>query len=77
LRNAPTKLAKEQGHGAGYRYAHDFEGGVAQLRCLPEALGDARFYEPGDRGFEERVAAQLAAADRLRRAAPPPAEEEP
>jgi putative ATPase len=60
LRNAPTRLAKELGHGAGYRYAHDEPGGVADMRCLPEGLADRRFYRPGSWGFEEKVRARLA-----------------
>ncbi len=61
LRNAPTRLARELGHGAGYRYAHDEpDGFAAGERYLPEALGDASFYRPLERGLEERIAARLA-----------------
>ena len=59
LRNAPTRLMKSLGYGEGYRYAHDFEGGVAPMTCLPEGLAARRYYRPTDRGFEERVAARL------------------
>ncbi len=52
LRNAPTRLAKEMGHGAEYRYAHDEPGHVADMDCLPEGLKGRRFYRPGDWGFE-------------------------
>ena len=62
LRNAPTALAKEWGHGAGYRYAHDYAGGVAPMDCLPESLRGACFYTPGDAGFEAKIKARMAEA---------------
>jgi len=53
LRNAPTKLMKSLGYGAGYQYDHDVEGGVAlDQQCLPDALADAVFYVPTERGME-------------------------
>jgi putative ATPase len=65
LRNAPTKLMKNLGMGAGYRYAHDEpEGFAAGARYLPEGV-DARFYEPTERGLEGKIAEKLA---RLREA---------
>jgi putative ATPase len=61
LRNAPTKLMKGLGHGAGYRYAHDEAGGYAAgERYLPEGLPVQRFYEPVSRGLEQRIAERLA-----------------
>jgi putative ATPase len=61
LRNAPTKLMKGLGHGAGYRYAHDeAEGYAAGERYLPEGLPATRFYEPVARGLEQRIADRLA-----------------
>ena len=41
LRNAPTRLMKELGYGKGYRYAHDEEGKVADMDCLPDSLRGA------------------------------------
>ena len=53
LRNAPTKLMKGLGYGTGYQYDHDVEGGVAlDQQCLPDALVDAVFYTPTERGLE-------------------------
>ncbi|MGI8562838.1 MAG: replication-associated recombination protein A [Candidatus Dormibacter sp.] len=49
LRNAATSLMRELGYGAGYRYAHDFEGGKADQQHLPDALRGQRFYEPTPR----------------------------
>jgi putative ATPase len=71
LRNAPTRLMKDLGHGAGYRYAHDEEGGFAAgERYLPDDLPDQTFYEPVTRGLEIRIGerlAQLRAANAARR----------
>ena len=61
LRNAPTKLMKGLGHGAGYRYAHDEELGYAAGESyLPEGLPQQRFYEPVARGLEQRIGERLA-----------------
>ena len=49
LRNAPTRLARQMGHGRGYKYAHDFPGGVADQQHLPDKLREARFFTPGER----------------------------
>ena len=64
LRNAPTKLMKELGHGRDYRYAHDHEDAyVADETYLPEELAGRRFYAPTDRGHEKAVGEWL---ERLR-----------
>ncbi len=56
LRNAPTGVMKSQGFGAGYRYAHDEpEAYAAGVQYLPDALAGRRYYEPSDRGLEERI----------------------
>ncbi len=61
LRNAPTRLMKGLGHGQGYRYAHDEEGGYAAgEHYLPEGLPSQRFYEPVPRGLELRIGENLA-----------------
>ncbi|MBE0597858.1 MAG: replication-associated recombination protein A [Desulfuromonadales bacterium] len=59
LRNAPTGLMKELGYGKEYRYAHDYEGGVAPQQHLPEALGERRFYRPTTRGYEKMIGERL------------------
>jgi putative ATPase len=62
LRNAVTPLMRDEGYGAGYKYAHDFEGGVvAGETYLPEELVGERLYEPTDRGEESRIKARLVA----------------
>ena len=61
LRNAPTRLMKELGHGQGYRYAHDEpDAYAAGERYLPEGLPDRRYYRPAPRGLEIRIAEALA-----------------
>ncbi len=60
LRNAPAKLMKELGYGKGYLYAHDDPEGVAPMECLPDELaGTTRFYQPGTRGWEQRIRERL------------------
>jgi putative ATPase len=60
LRNAVTKLMKNEGYGTGYRYAHDEEGGVARGETyLPDELAEARFYEPTERGYEKVIGERL------------------
>jgi putative ATPase len=62
LRNAVTPLMKEEGYGAGYKYAHDFQGGVAPGETyLPDELSGAILYEPTDRGEESRIKERLSA----------------
>jgi putative ATPase len=60
LRNAPTRLMKQFGYGSGYQHAHQFEDAVNTMECLPESLKGTRFYEPTDRGVEQRIAQRLA-----------------
>ena len=60
LRNAPTGLMKDLGYGAGYKYAHDYEGGFVYQQNLPEALEGKVYYEPTNRGEELKIAERLA-----------------
>ncbi|MGH8225261.1 MAG: replication-associated recombination protein A [Gammaproteobacteria bacterium] len=60
LRNAPTKLMKEMGHGAHYRYAHDEEDAYAAgERYFPEDMPERRYYRPTEQGIEARIAERL------------------
>ena len=66
LRNAPTRLMKGLGHGAGYRYAHDeTDAYAAGETYLPEGLEGRRFYQPAPRGLELRIGERLAEWRRL------------
>jgi putative ATPase len=55
LRNAPTRLMKEFGYSAGYQHAHQFEDAINTMECLPESLKGTKFYQPTDRGVEQRI----------------------
>lgn len=60
LRNAVTKLMKNEGYGANYKYAHDFdEGFVPGETYLPDELASERFYEPTAQGEEARIQKRL------------------
>ncbi len=59
LRNAPTRLMKEMGYSKGYQHAHKEEDAVTDMRCLPESLAGSRFYEPTDRGMEQKLRERL------------------
>jgi putative ATPase len=59
LRNAPTKLMKEMGYAKGYRHAHREKDAVTDMQCLPENLVGTTFYEPTERGFEQRIKERL------------------
>jgi putative ATPase len=62
LRNAVTPLMKGEGYGEGYKYAHDFEGGVVPGETyLPDEIAGTVFYEPTDRGEEARIQKRLEA----------------
>jgi putative ATPase len=62
LRNAVTPLMREEGYGSGYKYAHDFEGGVVPGEAyLPDDLRGSILYEPTNRGDEARIAERIAA----------------
>jgi putative ATPase len=68
LRNAPTGLAKRLGHGAEYRYPHDYPDHVVTQQYLPDELVGARFYEPSTVGAEKTIADRLEWwRDRLRK----------
>jgi len=60
IRNAPTGLMKKMGYGQGYQYPHAHEGGWVNEQYLPEELRGSRFYEPTDRGLEQRIGEILA-----------------
>ncbi len=60
LRNAPTKLMKDQGYGENYRYSHDESDGFsAGETYFPEELSDRRYYQPVNRGLEIKITEKL------------------
>jgi putative ATPase len=60
LRNAPTCAMKQWGYGAGYEHAHKSDDGITTMECLPDNLRGTVFYEPTDRGVEQRIAQRIA-----------------
>ena len=55
LRNAPTKLMKDLGYSAGYKYAHDYEGHFVEQQFLPDDIKGTRFWEPQSNQQEDRI----------------------
>ena len=68
LRNAPTRLMKELEYGKGYRYAHDEEGRVADMDCLPDSLKGRSYYKPTQEGREKMLAQRMEEIRRIRAA---------
>jgi putative ATPase len=66
LRNAPTRLMKGLGYGQGYHYAHDFEGKVADMQCLPDNLSGRIYYHPTNEGIEKRIRERMEEIKRQR-----------
>jgi len=66
IRNAPTKLMKEIGYGAGYQYAHNDAQGIVSQGHLPEQLAGSRYYQPTDHGYEKTIGERLAWFEQLK-----------
>ena len=64
--NAPTKLMKELGYGAGYEYDHDMPDAFSGQNYFPDDVERQRFYQPVERGFERDIAKRLAYWEKLR-----------
>ena len=65
--NAPTKLMKTEGYGAGYQYDHDQPDAFSGQNYFPDEMGRQTFYEPVERGFEREIRKRLDYWDRLRK----------
>ena len=57
--NAPTKMMKNLGYGAGYVYEPDTASGFSGQNCFPESMGRRKFYTPVERGFEREIKKRL------------------
>ena len=66
LRNAPTKLMKELDYGKEYQYAHDVEGRVADMECLPASLRGRKYYVPTQEGREKLLAQRMEEVERIK-----------
>jgi putative ATPase len=60
IRNAPTKLMKGMGYGQGYRYPHDYEGGIVAQGYLPDEIREKKFYDPKESGYEKSIRERMA-----------------
>ena len=59
LQDAHYRGAAKLGHGTGYEYAHDYPNHYVKQQYLPDEIKDARFYEPGDLGYEKTMGEYL------------------
>ncbi len=59
LRNAPTKLMKEQGYGQDYQYAHNFQGNFIKMNFMPEKIASHTIYHPSNNVKEHKVKEDL------------------
>jgi putative ATPase len=64
--NAPTKLMKNLGYGAGYEYDHEAEDAFSGQNYFPDGMGRPDFYRPVERGFEREIVKRLAYWAKLR-----------
>ena len=55
IRNAPTKLMKQEGYGKGYEYSHNYENNFSPQEYLPDAIKGTAFYTPGNNAREEEL----------------------
>lgn len=66
LRNAPTKLMSELGYGKNYKYAHQFEDKITNMKCLPDNLEGTQYYKPTDQGLEKGISERLDTIKKLK-----------
>ena len=59
LRNAPTKLMKQEGYGAGYKYPHSYPAHFVAQHYFPEGMEPKAYYRPGDEGREKYIRERL------------------
>ena len=57
---------KGLGYGQGYQYAHDLEGKIADMQCLPDNLRDRTYYHPTNEGVEKRIRERMEEIKRRR-----------
>ena len=55
LQDKHYKGAEKLGHGAGYKYAHDYPKHYVKQQYLPDGLEGEVFYEPSDNGYEKQI----------------------
>ncbi len=67
LRNPVAEGLKDIGYGEGYKYAHDYEGNVADLEFLPDIMRGTIYYKPTFNGYEKRVSDYLKWVDEMKK----------
>ncbi len=65
--NAPTKLMKQEGYGAGYQYDHDTPQGCSGQNYFPDDVQPETYYRPVERGFERDLTKRIAYFAQFRR----------
>lgn len=65
--NAPTRMMKDMGYGAGYIYEPNTASGFSGQNCFPESMERQKFYYPIERGFEREIKKRLEYWDSLRK----------
>ena len=70
LRNAPTRLMKDLNYGKDYQYAHDVEGRVADMVCLPPSLAGRQYYIPTSEGRERQLGQRMEEIAKIKREKP-------
>lgn len=67
LRNASSELMQNLNYGKNYQYAHDYEGYITNMKCLPENLEGKEYYIPKQSGGEKVVAERLKQIETIRK----------
>ena len=61
IRNAPTRLMKDEGYGKGYKYSHDYPGNFVEQEFLPSQVSNTKLYDPGQNPRENEMRKRLQA----------------
>ncbi|MFZ2330307.1 MAG: replication-associated recombination protein A [Atribacterota bacterium] len=67
IRNAPTRMMRDMGYGAGYQYAHDFQDALVEQQHLPEQLKDRKYYFPSERGLEREIKEKMEQIEKIKK----------
>ena len=59
IRNAPTKLMKDEGYGKDYQYAHNYDGNFTHFEFMPKEIENRKLYDPGKNAREEEIRKRL------------------
>jgi putative ATPase len=59
IRNAPTRMMKEQGYGKGYKYSHAYDGNFTTQEFLPDEIANTTIYDPGNNARENELRKRL------------------